>query len=54
MLTNNTPCTVAGRTRRVFRLTASYVWLREEDGGLTHERVITRALFEKWLRGLQK
>jgi hypothetical protein len=43
--------TVNGRTRRVFRLTHSFVWFREEDNGLTHERVITRSLFEKWLRG---
>jgi len=53
-LTNNTPYTVAGRTRRVFRLSPSYVWFREEDNGLTVERCITRSLFERWLRGLQR
>jgi hypothetical protein len=51
MLTNNTPYTVAGRTRRVFRLTHSFVWFREDDNGLTVERVLDRKLFEKWLRG---
>ncbi len=51
MLTNHTPYTVGTRTRRVFRLTASYVWFREQDGKFTYERHMTRSLFEKWLRG---
>jgi hypothetical protein len=50
-LTNHTPYTVQGRTRRVFRLTHSFVWFREQDGNLTFERCITRTLFLKWLRG---
>jgi hypothetical protein len=53
MLANNTPYTVAGRTRRVFRLTPSFVWFRETDGGMVHERVLGRKLFEKWLRGIK-
>lgn len=54
MLLNNTPYTVNGRTRRVFHLTHSFVWFRELDGNLTVERVMTRSLFEKWLRGEAK
>lgn len=49
-LTNNAPYTVNNRTRRVFRLTPSFVWFREEDNGMVHERVINRTLFEKWMR----
>lgn len=54
MLTNNTTYQVANHTRRVFRLTPSFVWFRETVDGLTLERTMPVKLFVKWLRGVRR
>jgi len=59
MLKTNTTYSVlrpdgSTHTRRVFRLTPSFVWFREEDGGVMHDRILSQAMFEKWMRSTRE